>query len=774
MNPVRWLRLQRLRSPNPKARERAARGLLRARHPEAFRALAVACADPDAGVRAAAGHSLERICESLTKIKGGRAVRFLVRVVESGDPTGNRAALEPLINALRRVYLDDVIKDAVQALVVIDDPRAVTALIKNLGGSERRARVVADALAHFQTDEALDALITKLNDKYVRDVLIRIGARAARPSLFAQYFALDKYSSDREAALSVLEVVRPDWPVSNEASTALAETIDRANSSSNYSADAIRQFFWGLPQGTIPSDPAAIVMPSLLRAIESPSYRVRNFAAELLGHIKSSQAVEALAARLDVDKGSDFPQVTDALAKIGTPEAAAVLARGLGQWSAGEHCLRALKKLRWQPSNTQDKVMLLLASADYDGIGQMGKEALPAVLEALQSERYTLRTNAASAFERLRVPEAVPQLTAILAQADTKPSTRETVVNALAEIGMDAVQPLLVALSDASWDVRKSAARSLGKLQAQTAFDPLVALLKDPHWYPRTEAAEALGNLGNSTAVEPLVNCLREERETNFVRRSARCALDQLGWKPVTDSDRAFAAVAQNDWGTLRRLGKSALLALRLASSEKDSATSVGARDLSESHESSFVDQCILSGLSEEPDPRDEKSEYALEGLGYQSDVHDLESAVRRYSSLYLPYLWLSGRLRDSKEYSQAAGLLYEGLVNCKQKHDLCCSLGDIWKIHRDGRRALKWWIRSAVLQCESGAMDDYRPYMYLSYIAEELGMSDRARELIAATDRIRSIRLDSAARPEMMRLASQVGSDGSEAISELVRRYLR
>jgi HEAT repeat protein len=55
-----------------------------------------------------------------------------------------------------------------------------------------------------------------------------------------------------------------------------------------------------------------------------------------------------------------------------------------------------------------------------------------------------------------------------------------------------AVGPLVSALKDSDWWVRKSAAGSLGKLKAPRAIAPLEVLLTDPDESVRSAAAEAL------------------------------------------------------------------------------------------------------------------------------------------------------------------------------------------------------------------------------------------------------------------------------------------
>ncbi len=77
----------------------------------------------------------------------------------------------------------------------------------------------------------------------------------------------------------------------------------------------------------------------------------------------------------------------------------------------------------------------------------------------------------------------------------------------------------IIALIIAGWDiwsrrnlsgsleVRRAAAKALGKLKAQEAVEALIqALQSDPDTNVRRAAAEALGQIGDKQAVEPLIS----------------------------------------------------------------------------------------------------------------------------------------------------------------------------------------------------------------------------------------------------------------------------
>lgn len=73
-----------------------------------------------------------------------------------------------------------------------------------------------------------------------------------------------------------------------------------------------------------------------------------------------------------------------------------------------------------------------------------------------------------------------------------------------------AAQALHAALGDARFEVRRSAALSLGELGGAADIDALAARLGDDHAQVRQAAAIALGRLGDERAFAPLTEALRE------------------------------------------------------------------------------------------------------------------------------------------------------------------------------------------------------------------------------------------------------------------------
>ncbi len=96
-----------------------------------------------------------------------------------------------------------------------------------------------------------------------------------------------------------------------------------------------------------------------------------------------------------------------------------------------------------------------------------------------------------------------------------EPSVEDTVADALARIGGDAVPELIKTLEDPDPEVQTFAARSLAMMgpNARTAVPSLVKHLHDSDERVRRACARALGQIGPAAgaAVPELIKLLKEE-----------------------------------------------------------------------------------------------------------------------------------------------------------------------------------------------------------------------------------------------------------------------
>ena len=124
--------------------------------------------------------------------------------------------------------------------------------------------------------------------------------------------------------------------------------------------------------------------------------------------------------------------------------------------------------------------------------------------------------------------ESQEEITCLLEvlRSDKDPVARAKSVDALRnKTDVSIVEPLMHALTDEHWDVRRRAAWALGNL-GKTAVEPLMHALTDERWNVRRKAAWALGNIKDHRAMEPLIHTLEDERAD--VREQAAWALGNI------------------------------------------------------------------------------------------------------------------------------------------------------------------------------------------------------------------------------------------------------
>lgn len=155
--------------------------------------------------------------------------------------------------------------------------------------------------------------------------------------------------------------------------------------------------------------------------------------------------------------------------------------------------------------------------SDYDETtqGLMNVRALEkradiaGLLEALKSPvedgRLTVRGAAIDALGRLRTPEAVEPLAALL-RDDPDPAVRAGAAVAISKLESDTrTDHLLAALEDSAPPVRWQAAFNLGRTGDARAVGALTALLRSDDVILRRAAAAGLGGIGDSRVQDALV-----------------------------------------------------------------------------------------------------------------------------------------------------------------------------------------------------------------------------------------------------------------------------
>ncbi|MDP8233546.1 MAG: HEAT repeat domain-containing protein [Candidatus Saelkia tenebricola] len=107
------------------------------------------------------------------------------------------------------------------------------------------------------------------------------------------------------------------------------------------------------------------------------------------------------------------------------------------------------------------------------------------------------------------------------------------------------------------YSMRSFAVEALGDIKDKRAVEPLIVILKNSDENIRERAVEALGRIGDLRGVEPLIEILKDEK--CCVRISAVKALRNLGYKPLSNSEKIFYLIASQDWNEIAKIGETAI-----------------------------------------------------------------------------------------------------------------------------------------------------------------------------------------------------------------------
>lgn len=263
----------------------------------------------------------------------------------------------------------------------------------------------------------------------------------------------------------------------------------------------------------------------LIAALKDEREEVREAAAQALGRIGDARAVGPLIAALkdaswEVQKGA-----AEALGQIGGLRAVEALIAAIKEkngWYTGEEALKRINSPAVEP--------LILALPDIPIVAA-------AILGTIGDGR------------------AVEPLIAAL--KDERSDVREAVVSALGWIrDARAVEPLGKALKDKNREVREKAAAVLGRIGGGRAAELLVMALQEDNEYFVEGAKSALNCIG-TPAIRPLIEVIKAKGY--YTRISAVEILENLGWKPDTDDQKAWYWAVKGEWDECVKLGEPAL-----------------------------------------------------------------------------------------------------------------------------------------------------------------------------------------------------------------------
>jgi len=258
----------------------------------------------------------------------------------------------------------------------------------------------------------------------------------------------------------------------------------------------------------------------LTNALKGKSSNVRRDAADTLGMIGDARAVQPLINILKDNNAEVQKRATDALGKIGKP-AVEPLINTLkdNNVEARKNAADALGKI----GDARSIEPLVNALKDRDSyvrshaatsLGRIGDaRAVEPLINVLKDESWSVRHEAASALEQIGDARAEVPLLLYGLSKDSGAA-----VEALAEIGVSAVEPLINALKDEDRDMRANAAAALGYIGDEKALQPLIGALGDEDTTVRLKAVRALRLLNDPKAVPSLTGLLKVEEEKHVLK----------------------------------------------------------------------------------------------------------------------------------------------------------------------------------------------------------------------------------------------------------------
>lgn len=262
----------------------------------------------------------------------------------------------------------------------------------------------------------------------------------------------------------------------------------------------------------------------LIADLEDENQDVRMRAAESLGEVKDSRAVEPLISALSDVELTVQTKAAEALVNIGA--------------SAFKPLIASLNKknlyIRYQAKfilnqidpNWHESIAAKMAILDFiSALKDADSSVLAASAEALDQIDPSWRDSAGAI-------NAVPELVTALQANDSDVQKRAE--NALAEIGNSKLKLLIANLKEDQRSIRKNAILELSEksfelewLKDTLAIEILIASLKDSDSDVRRSAVLVLGKIRNSIAAVGLIEALKDT--SLELRNSAKTALKNMG-----------------------------------------------------------------------------------------------------------------------------------------------------------------------------------------------------------------------------------------------------
>ncbi|MDD5436422.1 MAG: HEAT repeat domain-containing protein, partial [Candidatus Omnitrophica bacterium] len=246
----------------------------------------------------------------------------------------------------------------------------------------------------------------------------------------------------------------------------------------------------------------APIVPDLIAALEDSYTYVRTAIADILGEIKDPRAIPCLVRLLED--------------------------------SQDEVRLRAAKALQgmaWKPAAGSENIVYLSALKSWDNLVEIGKPAIPRLIDLLRDENPYIRESAVIALGKIGDPVALPPLLKVLEQeplgsaqwnSDRRGNICDAVKEAIVKMGKQG-EPLIVeALTSENYSIKSAAPEILAAIDP-SAMALIAKNINDEAQSIRLSTIRGLGIIGSPEAVDLLAKAL--EDKDGYVKREALKAI---------------------------------------------------------------------------------------------------------------------------------------------------------------------------------------------------------------------------------------------------------
>jgi hypothetical protein len=203
--------------------------------------------------------------------------------------------------------------------------------------------------------------------------------------------------------------------------------------------------------------------------------------------------------------------------------------------------------------------------------------------------------------------------------------------------------------------------------------------------------------------------------------------------------------------------------------------------DKSTNMAAAYVEAVFSFDLANKPEPRDWRD---LAELSDVPDLHfdkkfaqleaTLQDALAKFSDYSFVHSWRGTLFQDRGEIGRAREAFSEGIQVSNEKHGLCGDLAMLELKHGTLKEAVKWWIRSILLQMPRKSVNDAQPFLYLAFVAHLYQLNGAYEKLMNASSKGMhgAIALSPKGKQDLsQKVNAQEGTEIPAAIQELTTR---